>query len=343
MDSILITGGAGFIGSNFVRTVMRRYPKAQVYVLDALTYAGDPENLSDDIRSAPRFHFWYGNVCNADLVSDLMDQVETVVHFAAETHVARSIFDNWVFFQTDVMGTHVIANQVLRHRKRIKRFVHISTSEVYGTAVSEPMDEGEHPLIPMSPYASAKCGADRLVYSYWKTYGIPAVIVRPFNQYGPRQHLEKCVPRFVTSALTGEPLTIHGDGSAARDWVYVDDTCRALIAVLEAPLDAILGEVVNIGTGVATDVLTIARKILDITGGSESLLQYVENRPGQVDKHIAATEKASRLLKWKATTDLDKGLSRTIEWYEANEAWWRKLDWMKQVELSLPSGQKVLH
>ncbi len=343
MNAMLITGGAGFIGSNFLSAVMKRYPRLEVYVLDAMTYAGHPENIAPEIRASPRFHLWYGNICNAELVSDIMDHVDTVVHFAAETHVARSIFDNWVFFQTDVMGTHIIANQVLRHRKRIKRFIHISTSEVYGTAISEPMDEDEHPLMPLSPYASAKCGADRLVYSYWKTYDIPAVIIRPFNQYGPCQHLEKCVPRFVTSALFGEPLTVHGDGSAARDWVFVDDTCRGLVAALEAPLDALLGEVINMGTGIATDVLTLARNVLDITGASQSLLEFIEDRPGQVDKHIAATDKAARLLKWKATTDLDTGLEKTVEWYRAHEAWWRKQEWMKHVELTLSNGRKVSH
>ena len=343
MKSILVTGGAGFIGSHFVRAFMRRYPGVDVHVLDALTYAGNPENFAPEILGNPRFHFWYGNVCNPGIVEEIMQAVDTVIHFAAESHVARSIHDNAVFFQTDVMGTQVIANQVLRHRKRIKRFIHISTSEVYGTAVYEPMKEDKHPLLPLTPYASAKCAADRLVYSYWKTYDIPVVIIRPFNQYGSHQHLEKCVPRFVTSALAGEPLTIHGDGNAARDWAYVEDTCRALLSALDAPLDALLGEVINVGTGVATSVLQIARMVLELTAGSESLIEFIDDRPGQVDKHIAATEKASRLLGWSATTDLETGLGKTVEWYGNNEAWWRRQDWMKQVELTLPNGQKVLH
>jgi dTDP-glucose 4,6-dehydratase len=240
VQSILITGGAGFIGSNFTRFLMTARPNVKVHVLDALTYAGNLDNFPDWVLDNVNFKFWYGNVCNPDIVNAVMEQVDTVIHFAAESHVARSIFDNTVFFQTDVLGTQTIANHVLKHRRRVRRFVHISTSEVYGTALTEPMDE-KHALNPLSPYASAKCGADRLVYSYWATYAIPSVIVRPFNQFGPHQHLEKCIPRFITNALCGEPLTVHGDGSAARDWVFVDDTCHALLAAIEAPLDEVIG------------------------------------------------------------------------------------------------------
>lgn len=342
MKSILVTGGAGFIGSNFVRAFMKRYPKVHVHVLDALTYAGDPDNLPLDVRDSSKFNLWYGNVCNAETVGNLMEQVDTVVHFAAESHVARSIHDNALFFQTDVLGTQVIANQIVRNRKRIKRFVHISTSEVYGTTMFDVMDE-DHPLNPLTPYASAKCGADRLVYSYVKTFNIPGVIIRPFNQYGPNQHLEKCIPRFVTSAHSGEPLTIHGDGAASRDWVYVADTCQALLRVLEVPLDAILGEVINIGTGISVNVRTIAAKILERMGRDASAFVNIPDRPGQVDKHISSTDKAKRILDWSASTDLDTGLAATIDWYSANEQWWRKREWMKNVTLTMSDGATVRH
>jgi dTDP-glucose 4,6-dehydratase len=261
-----------------------------------------------------------------------------VVHFAAETHVARSIFDNRVFFETDVMGTQAVANAVLKYRNKIERFIHISTSEVYGTAAAEPMDE-EHPLNPLTPYAAAKAGADRLVYSYVKTYGLPAVLLRPFNNYGAHQHLEKAVPRFITSVILNEPVTIHGDGSAARDWVYVEDVAEAIDAALNADINKIRGEVLNVGTGIATSVLDIAKKILKLMGKSESLLCSIPERPGQVDKHISSTEKTRKLLGWKAKTSLDKGLPRTIDWYQENRSWWEPLRWMRTVPILTETGK----
>jgi dTDP-glucose 4,6-dehydratase len=213
MHTLLVTGGAGFIGSNFVHYIRKKYPDYSVIVLDALTYAGTMDNLPASINEEDNFSFWYGNVRNAELVDSLVAQSDIVVHFAAETHVTRSIFDNLLFFETDILGTQAVANAVVNHIRKVKRFIHISTSEVYGTAHADLMDE-EHPLMPMSPYASAKAGADRLVYSYWATYDIPAVIVRPFNNFGPHQHLEKAIPRFVTSCILDEPLTVHGDGTA---------------------------------------------------------------------------------------------------------------------------------
>lgn len=340
MDAILITGGAGFIGSHFVRSFMRRHRATDVYVLDALTYAGNLDNFAPAVLENPRFHFVYGNVCDTELVTDLMPKVDAVIHFAAESHVARSIANNAIFYQTDVLGTQVIANQVLKNR-RVRRFVHISTSEVYGSALQRPMTE-DHPLNPNSPYASAKCGADRLVYSYWKTYDIPAVIIRPFNQYGPNQHLEKCVPRFITNAIDRQPLTVHGDGTAARDWVYVEDTCQALLAAIEAPLDAVIGEVINLGTGRATNTRTIADMITDRTGSDPSLIRHTDNRPGQVELHVSSTDKAQRLLNWSAMTPLHEGLDRTIAWYRANEAWWRRRTWTRDVPIQLRNGQTVV-
>jgi len=203
----------------------------QDIVLDALTYARNVNNLPENSFNNERFEFWYGNVLNADIVDSLVCRSAIVLHFAAESHVTRSIFDNRHFFKTDVLGTQVVANAVLRHRARVELFVHISTSEVYGTAASKVMDEG-HPLNPMSPYAADKCGADHLVYSHWKTYRIPAVIIRPLNNFGPYQHLEKVVPRFITSCILSEPLTIHGDGSARRDFLFVQDHCEALVRLI---------------------------------------------------------------------------------------------------------------
>src|SRR5262245_58246786 len=251
---VLITGGAGFMGSNFVRYLRRKYPRYRIIVLDALTYAGNTENLPPiDIQNGTRFSFWYGNIRNGELVDSLVSQSDIVVHFAAETHVTRSIYDNLLFFETDVLGTQVVANAVLKYAKTVERFIHISSSEVYGTALTKVMDEN-HPLRPMSPYAGAKAGADRLVYSYWSTYNLPAVIVRPFNNFGPYQHLEKVIPRFITSCILNESLTVHGDGKSQRDWLYVGDLCRALDTIIHCDLDCVRGEVFNIGTGISMDI-----------------------------------------------------------------------------------------
>mgnify|MGYP003340280482 FL=1 len=281
MRTILITGGAGFIGSNFVRHLYDRYPHYRILVLDALTYAGSVANLPGSGQDNSRFEFWYGNVLNADLVDALVRQSDIVFHFAAESHVTRSIFDNRQFFETDVLGTQVVANSVLRNQPKVKLFVHISTSEVYGTAVGPLMDE-DHPTNPMSPYAAAKCGADRLVYSYWQTYRIPAVIVRPFNNFGPYQHLEKVVPRFITSGLLGEPMTVHGDGTARRDFMHVADHCEALDKLLHAIPEKIIGEVFNLGTGNDVSVLEIAKAVKSAMHNSSSSIELIGERPGQV-------------------------------------------------------------
>ena len=356
--TILVTGGAGFIGSNFVRHILGRYPGYRVIVLDALTYAGDVENLGSDYAPfslkthatsnasnnghASNLSFWYGNVRNAELVDSLVAESDIVIHFAAESHVTRSIYDNYIFFETDVLGTQVVANAVLKYNKTVERFIHISTSEVYGTARSTLMDE-EHPLLPMSPYASAKAGADRLVYSYWATYDVPAITVRPFNNYGPHQHLEKCVPRFITSCLLDEPLTVHGDGCAARDWLHVQDHCEALDRLLHADLDTVKGEVINLGTARSQSVEEIARKVCKVMGKPESLIQYVGDRPGQVFRHTADISKARRLLGWEPRTSFEDGLERTVRWYEENTRWWSKQMWMRSIPILTKTGKVEMH
>jgi dTDP-glucose 4,6-dehydratase len=336
--NILITGGAGFIGSNFVKYIFQNYPDYSITVLDNLTYAGNIDNIPEKIKNDSRFTFWYGNIRNGELVSELMKSTDTVVHFAAESHVARSIFDNAIFFETDVLGTQVLINSLLKHSKSVERFIHISTSEVYGTALEAPMTE-DHPLNPTTPYASAKTGADRLVYSYWVTYDIPAVIIRPFNTYGPNQHLEKAIPRFITSALMNEPLTIHGSGQNTRDWNYVEDLCRALDKVMHANLAKVKGQVFNIGTGQDISIRAIAEMVIDKLNKPKSLLTYMEDRPGQVLRHISSSEKVAKALGWKAQTNFETGLSRTIKWYQENPAWWKKLLWMRSVPTRTKDGK----
>jgi dTDP-glucose 4,6-dehydratase len=255
--------------------------------------------------------------------------------------VARSIFDNKIFYVTDVLGTQAVANAVTRH-KGIDRFIHISTSEVYGTAHTVPMSE-EHPLNPLSPYASAKAGADRLVYSYIASYSIPACILRPFNQYGPKQHLEKVVPRFITSALLDEPLTVHGTGGAIRDWLYVQDTCKRIDKVMHAPIEKIKGEVFNLGSGEEADVLHIAKLVLEILKKPDDLITHIGNRPGQVDRHISSTAKSHDVLGIEPGRPFAQGLEETIHWYKNNRAWWEKLLWMRHVPIMTESGKVEYH
>ena len=326
--NILVTGGAGFIGSNFINYLHRKYPKYNILLLDALTYAGNLDSIQGGIKQNGHFQFYHGNVTHPDIVNSLVAKSDIVVHFAAESHVTRSIYDNSLFFETDVIGTQVLANAIVNHP--VELFIHISSSEVYGTALTSPMDE-DHPLNPMSPYAAAKAGADRLVYSYMQTYDFPAVIVRPFNNYGPCQHLEKAIPNFIVSALQDQPLTLHGSGESSRDWIYVEDTCRALCKIMHADRGKVVGETFNLGTGIDTSVNAIAKKILNLLDLPESLIEYVTDRPGQVSKHISSKEKAKRLLNFETTVSLDEGLKRTVEFYTRNREWWNKFLWMKEL------------
>ncbi len=340
MKTILITGGAGFIGSNFVNYIFHKYSDYKLIVLDALTYAGNVENIAPEVRTSGRFEFWYGDINNLDLVSDLVGRSDIVVHFAAETHVARSLYSHRVFFTTDVLGTQSVTNAVLKHSNRIERFIHVSTSEVYGSAAYEPMDE-YHPLNPTSPYAAAKAGADRLVYSYIFAHGISAVIIRPFNNYGPRQHLEKVVPRFITSCLLGEPLTVHGDGSASRDWIYAEDTVRAIDLSIHAPRESVVGEAFNIGTGRALSILEIAKNILQEFGLKDDRLDFMIDRFGQVQKHISSVEKAEKVFGFKASVTFEEGLQKTLNWYKDNRMFWEKQVMMRKVPVKTQDGSTI--
>lgn len=340
MKTIFVTGGAGFIGSNFIEYIYNKYPDYRIILLDLLTYAGDIENISSDIRNSERFEFWYGDVNNLDLVSDLVGRSDIVVHFAAETHVARSLYSHRVFFVTDVLGTQSVVNAVLKHSERIERFIHISTSEVYGTAEYEPMDE-HHPLNPTSPYAAAKAGADRLVSSYILAHDIPGVIIRPFNNYGPKQHLEKVIPRFITSCILHEPLTIHGDGSAERDWLYAGDTAKAVDLAIQAPIDKVKGEVLNIGTGQSLSVLEIAHKVMSTFNYDESNISYIPDRFGQVQKHIASNGKAKDLLGFLPEVPFEDGIQKTIQWYKENRLVWEKQLPLRRVPVKTKDGSVI--
>lgn len=323
MGTTLITGGCGFIGSNFVNLLAAKEPEERIVVLDAFTYAAWPENIDRSVVDSFRFALVKGDVCDRDLVCQLVSHADRVVHFAAESHVTRSIADDLPFFRTDVMGTQSVADAVAKNVSGIKRFVHISTSEVYGSAEYAPMDE-RHPLNPCTPYAAAKAGADRLVHAYRETYRVPTVIIRPFNNYGPRQHIEKVIPRFITQSLLGQPLTVHGDGRMTRDWIFVEDTCEMVYRSLTLP--GIDGHVINAGTGIDTSIGQIANIILDLTGRPRSLIRHLPDRPGQVDRHISSTTKAAMLLNgFAANVSLGEGLERAVRWYANNRSWWERL------------------
>jgi dTDP-glucose 4,6-dehydratase len=318
---VLVTGGCGFIPSNLIRHLLARTGH-EVVSLDALTYAGNIDNLAD-VLDHPRLSFVHGDIRDPELVREIVAGVDVIVNAAAESHVEKSILEGASeFVTTNVEGTQILLDAI--RRTPVERFVLISSSEVYGTAERDPMDE-EHPLNPRSPYAATKAGGDRLAYSYSITYDLPIVIVRPFNNYGPYQHPEKVIPRFITQALLDEPLTIHGDGRASRDWLFVDDDAEAIEAVIEADLAAVAGEVINVATGVDISVSEIADLVLEGLGKPASLKTHVEDRPGQVDRHIGSTEKAERLLGWRARTSFEEGLARTIAWYSDNRAWWESV------------------
>jgi dTDP-glucose 4,6-dehydratase len=321
LKRVLVTGGAGFISSHFIRHLLDATPY-EVVTLDALTYAGNLENLAD-VMSHPRLSFVHGDIRDATLVRELVEGVDVIVNAAAESHVEKSIEHGASeFVTTNVEGTQILLDAI--RVTPVERFILISSSEVYGTAETAPMDE-QHPLMPRSPYAATKAGADRLAYSYWTTYELPIVIVRPFNNYGPRQHPEKVVPRFITQALADEPLTVHGDGHASRDWLYVTDDAEAIERVIETPIELLAGEVLNVATGVDISINDIAAMVLDQLGKPAELRAHVPERPGQVDRHIGSTDKAERLLGWTARTSFEDGLDRTVSWYRDNEAWWRAI------------------
>ncbi len=322
--TIFITGGAGFIGSNFLGYMFDKYPDYHFIILDALTYAGSLDNIPHYIRESPRFQFIYGSITDLPLVDQIMNRAHFVVHFAAETHVTKSIAEDHVFFETNVMGTRAMLAALVKHAKTVERFVHISSSEVYGTADYEPIDE-EHLLKPRSPYAASKAGADRLVHAYGCTFDIPVVTIRLFNNYGPKQHEEKLIPHFIYAVMHKEPLTIHGTGNQKRDWIHTTDVSIAIDKVLHtSDFLKMRNQEINIGTGKAVSVLEIAKMLLKYFKLPETELVFLEERPGQVQCHIASIEKAKTLLDWSPSIDLEDGLKSTIKWYVDNDCFLNK-------------------
>lgn len=314
---LLVTGGAGFIGSNFIRYMLTKHSDVSIINLDKLTYAGNLENLRD-VEKDPRYTFVRGDICDPDVVEKCVSQVDVVLNFAAESHVDRSIGKPDDFIRTDVFGTFVLLEASRKHG--IQRFVQISTDEVYGSIETGYFSEND-PLMPSSPYAASKAGADRLAYSYWVTYKLPVVIPRSSNNFGPYQYPEKLIPLFVTNALEDKPLPIYGDGKNIRDWLYVLDNCEAIELVMEKGKD---GEVYNIGAGNEKTNLEITDKILLFLNKPSSLKKFVPDRKGHDRRYALNTEKI-RALGWRPRHSFDEALRETILWYQTHESWWKRI------------------
>lgn len=317
---ILVTGGAGFIGSNFVHYMLDRYPSYQIINLDALTYAGNLENLRS-IQENSNYTFIKGDITNSEFVNSLFEQgVDTVVHFAAESHVDRSILEPEVFVKTNVLGTQVLLEAARKYD--IKKFVHVSTDEVYGTLGETGLFTEETPLSPNSPYSASKAGSDLLVRSYHETFGLPVNITRCSNNYGPYQFPEKLIPLMIANALNDKPLPIYGDGLNIRDWLYVEDHCSAIDLVLHKGIN---GEVYNIGGNNERTNIQIVQTILRELGKPESLIQYVKDRLGHDRRYGIDATKIANELGWEPKHNFETGIHETIRWYLDNQDWWKRI------------------
>ena len=313
----LVTGGAGFIGSAFVRLLLGSAGATRVINLDKLTYAGNLENLEAVAKHA-NYRFVHGDICDAALVDALLteEKPDVIVHFAAESHVDRSIFSPSASFETNLRGTFTLLEAV--RTNQVPRMVHVSTDEVYGS-LQAPIEADEtFPLNPSSPYSASKAGSDLLARSYFTTYRLPVVITRASNNYGPYQFPEKLLPLMISNALEGRSLPVYGDGQQVRDWLYVDDHCRAIRAVAEKGRE---GEIYNIGGSRSLPNLEVVHKILAATGGDENLIQYVVDRPGHDRRYALSSAKLTRETGWAPQTSFEQGLAHTIDWYRQNAAW----------------------
>ncbi|MCD6380686.1 dTDP-glucose 4,6-dehydratase [bacterium] len=317
MRKILVTGGAGFIGSNFVKMLLKRKSRKHIIVLDKLTYAGNMRNL-DGFMDGKDVEFVKGDITSSKLLDNVIPGVDIIYNFAAETHVDRSILEGGSFVKTDVMGTYTLLQKALKYK--VARFVQISTDEVYGSIKKGKFSEKD-PIEPNSPYSASKSGADLLVRAFYKTHGLPAVITRSSNNYGPFQHPEKFIPLFITNALEGKPLPIYGDGRNVRDWIYVEDNCRAIDLVGRRGK---VGQIYNIGANEEKENLYIAKKIIKFTGANKDLLTFISDRPGH-DRRYALCARKIKSLGWKKEYTFSKGLVKTVKWYQENREWWQEI------------------
>lgn len=318
MTKVLVTGGAGFIGSNFVRYALQTHPDWHVTNLDKLTYAGRKENLHD-VMDNPRHTFVHGDILDAAVAGPLVEASDYVVHFAAETHVDRSIMAAGDFIKTDVEGSFVLL-EAARRNPKLKRFVQISTDEVYGS-VPEGSSVETDELRPRNPYAASKAGADRLAYSYWATHDVPVIITRASNNYGPYQFPEKILPLFVTNLVDNIPVPLYGDGGNVRDWLHVLDHCRGIDLLLDKATN---GEVYNIGGGNEVKNVDLTHKILELAGKGRDMIKPVADRKGH-DRRYSLSSAKLRTMGWSPQVDFEQGLRDTVAWYQQNEWWWRPI------------------
>ena len=313
---ILVTGGAGFIGSNYIRMMFKRYPDTEITNLDKLTYAGNPDNLRDITN--PGYTFIKGDICDPDTVNKAMEGTDAVVHFAAESHVDRSIKDGSVFVTTNVLGTNTLLNCALQ--SGVNKFIHVSTDEVYGSIDDGSFTE-EDPLEPSSPYSASKAGSDLLAMSYYITYGLPVTITRCTNNFGPYQYPEKLIPLFITNLMEGKKVPVYGTGLNVRDWIFVDDHCLGIDFVFNHGCS---GDIYNIGGGSELTNLEITHRILEMLGQDESSIQFVEDRKGHDLRYSLDCTKL-RGMGWKPEYDFDIALESTVSWYMENRWWWEPL------------------
>ncbi|MCD1259513.1 dTDP-glucose 4,6-dehydratase [Paenibacillus athensensis] len=317
---ILVTGGAGFIGSNFVHYMLKHYPQYELMNMDALTYAGNLENLTE-VEAAPGYRFVQGDITDRNQVNDLFEQgLDAVVHFAAESHVDRSILEPDVFVKTNVLGTQVLLEAARQYG--VQKFVHVSTDEVYGTLGATGLFSETTPLAPNSPYSASKAGSDLLARAYFETFGLPVNITRCSNNYGPYQFPEKLIPLMIANALADRPLPVYGDGLNVRDWLYVEDHCNAIDLVLHR---GVPGDVYNIGGNNEKTNLTIVKTILAALGKPESLIQFVKDRPGHDRRYAIDASKIRRELGWNPRFNFESGIQETIRWYVGHEEWWQRI------------------
>jgi dTDP-glucose 4,6-dehydratase len=314
---LLVTGGAGFIGSAFVRMLLGGKTATRLINFDKLTYAGNLENLVS-VADDPRYRFVHGDIGDAKLVNQIVEEErpDAIVHFAAESHVDRSILSPEPVFETNLRGTFTLLEAARTHQT--KRFLHISTDEVYGSIDAPHEADENYPLKASSPYSASKAGSDLLALSYFVTYKLPVLVTRASNNYGPYQFPEKLIPLMVSNAMADQALPIYGDGMQIRDWLYVDDHCRAILAVIERGRE---GEIYNIGGSRALPNLEVVQRILDAAGKPYTLMQTVKDRPGHDRRYALSSEKVMRETGWKPEQPFEAGLAKTIAWYRANPAW----------------------